>query len=119
ALTMNKSKKIVFGKISANFAEKSTPIEATGAFGTFGTDAQKSIQIEALEDDMEQHKMKEVMGITQFGKKAKSFNIKEMMAEVTKTARELSKNSTQTDSTGQTRSEEESDDDDDDIIGPG
>ncbi|KAI4471487.1 gastrulation defective protein 1-related [Holotrichia oblita] len=73
---MNKSKKITFGKISANFAEKATVVEATGAFGTFGSDTQKSIQIEALEDDVEHHNMQEIMGITQFGKKAKSFNIK-------------------------------------------
>lgn len=68
---MNKDKKITFGKISANFAEKSTIIEASGSFGSFGP----SKQIEALEDDSEQHDLKQVMGITSFGKKAKSFNV--------------------------------------------
>lgn len=71
---MNKDKKIVFGKISSNFAEKSTVIEATGSFGsTFGP--LKVKQIEALEDDGEQQEMKKIMGITSFGKKAKSFNV--------------------------------------------
>lgn len=71
---MNRDKKITFGKISANFAEKSTIIEASGSFGaTFGPANSK--QIEALEDDTEHQEMKDIMGITSFGKKAKSFNV--------------------------------------------
>ncbi|KAK9745994.1 hypothetical protein QE152_g6438 [Popillia japonica] len=47
-------------------------VEATG--GTFGLDAQTSVQIEVLGDDVEHHNMQEIIDIKQFGKKAKSFN---------------------------------------------
>ncbi|KAF5289653.1 hypothetical protein FQR65_LT11770 [Abscondita terminalis] len=106
---MNAGKKISFGKISTNFGENAAVVEATGSFGTFGPVTSKPI--ENLEDDTEHQQMREVMGISTFGKKAKSFDIKEMMAQVTKTAKEISK--------PLEKSESESEDDsDDDLIGP-
>ncbi|KAF5296153.1 hypothetical protein FQA39_LY12607 [Lamprigera yunnana] len=114
-IKMSGGKKISFGKISSNFGQNATVVEATGTFGTFGPPASKPIQIESLEDDREHLQMKEVMGIATFGKKAKSFDIKEMMDQVTKTAKEISKPFV----VG-TESESSSDEsgDDDDLIGP-
>ncbi|KAH0810152.1 gastrulation defective protein 1 homolog [Tenebrio molitor] len=107
---MNKGK-ISFGKISANFGQNAEKIEASGSFGTFGPPK----AMELLEDDsIEQEQIKEVIGITSFGKKAKSFDIKEMMAQVKATAREVTKNPEE-------EPEDESsdeDEDDDELIGP-
>lgn len=75
--TMNKGKKINFGKISVNFAQNSTNIEATGSIGTL--EQKNPVEIEALEDDNEHQEMKEIMGISSFGKKAKSFDVKVSM----------------------------------------
>lgn len=71
------SKKITFGKISANFAQNSSSVEPVGTFGKFGKNEvpNNPVAIEALEDDVESKQMKEVMGISGFGKKAKSFNV--------------------------------------------
>nr|XP_022900679.1 gastrulation defective protein 1 homolog [Onthophagus taurus] len=115
------SKKIVFGKICANFVQNSSNIEATGSFGTFGPPAVNSIQNESLEDDTELKKMKDVMGITTFGRKAKTFDVQEMVHEVTKTAREMTKLSTETLLNSLSNNEDDDDEeeeDDDDIIGP-
>lgn len=72
---MNKGKKIQFGKISANFAKNADKVEATGSITKLETVPSAAIQNEALDDDREQVEMKEVMGITSFGKKAKSFDV--------------------------------------------
>lgn len=72
---MNKGKKISFGKISSNFGQNAAVIAASGKFGTFGPTPSRPVQIENLEDDTEQQQIKEVMGITKFGKKAKTFDI--------------------------------------------
>ncbi|KAG5880176.1 hypothetical protein JTB14_001666 [Gonioctena quinquepunctata] len=100
------SKKISFGKISANFGQNSAKVEVTGTIGTFGPPK----AIEALEDDNEGQQLEEVMGITTFGKKAKTFDIKDMIAQVKATAREITK-----------KPEEdalEESEDDDEFIGP-
>ncbi|KAK5640646.1 hypothetical protein RI129_011457 [Pyrocoelia pectoralis] len=114
---MNIGKKISFGKISRNFGQNATVVEATGSFGTFGPTPSKPIQIESLEDDNEHQQMKEVMGIANFGKKAKSFDIKEMMAQVTKTAKEITK-PVEVARGSDSSSSDDDDDDDDDLIGP-
>lgn len=64
-------KKITFGKITGNFGQSSGLIQPTGTIGTFGPPK----AIEALEDDKEAQQVKEVMGISGFGKKAKTFDI--------------------------------------------
>ncbi|KAB0792312.1 hypothetical protein PPYR_14271 [Photinus pyralis] len=111
---MSVGKKISFGKISTNFGQNATVVEATGGFGTFGPTPTKPIQIENLEDDNYEHQqMKEVMGIANFGKKAKSFDIKEMMAQVTKTAKEITRPAEAANS-----SDSSDEEDDDDLIGP-
>ncbi|CAG9855613.1 unnamed protein product [Phyllotreta striolata] len=103
------NKKISFGKISANFGHNAQNIEATGTFGTFGPPQ----AIQALEDDTaESQQIKTVMGITNFGKKAKSFDIKEMIAQVKATAREITKKP------DEEKASSESDDSEDDFVGP-
>ncbi|RZC35809.1 gastrulation defective protein 1 -like [Asbolus verrucosus] len=104
---MNKGK-ISFGKISTNFSQNAEKIEASGSFGTFGPPK----AMELLEDDSkEQEQIKEIMGITSFGKKAKTFDIKEMIQQVKATAREITKNPKH-------EQEDSEDEDEDELIGP-
>lgn len=72
---MSKEKKISFGKISTNFGQNATVIQASGSIGTFEPSPTKPVQIENIEDDNEHQQIKEIMGITTFGKKAKTFDI--------------------------------------------
>lgn len=74
---MNKGRKINFGKISVNFGQNASKIEATGSISTLDTN--NAIQGESVEDDAEQKQMKELMGIASFGKKAKSFDVQVCM----------------------------------------
>uniref|UniRef100_A0AAR5Q082 WD repeat-containing protein 55 homolog n=1 Tax=Dendroctonus ponderosae TaxID=77166 RepID=A0AAR5Q082_DENPD len=106
-------KKIKFGKISANFAQKATPIQPTGSIDSI-VDIGAPQAIEALEDDKEGQQMKEVMGISAFGKKAKTFDINEMMAQVKATAREITKKAEE-DKPVESSSDESSEDE---LIGP-
>ncbi|VEN41924.1 unnamed protein product [Callosobruchus maculatus] len=103
------NKKISFGKISSNFVENSKKIEASGTIGTFGPPK----TIEVLEDDTEAQKMKEVMGISTFGKKAKTFDVAEMVKQVKETAKQVTK---KPEEDKPLESSEESEDDD--LIGP-
>lgn len=104
-------KKITFGKISPNFAQKSVHIKATGTIGVFGPPK----AIENIEDDGEGQKVKEVMGISTFGKKAKTFDIQEMIAQVKATAKELAPNKEENEPD---KTDEEDGDSDEDFIGP-
>lgn len=106
-------KKITFGKISSNFAEKSVNIKASGTIGVFGPPK----AIENIEDDGEGQKVQEVMGISNFGKKAKTFDIQEMIAQVKATAKELAPIKEPEDA-DKTDEEDGNSDDDDDFIGP-
>lgn len=117
---MNKGKKISFGKISRNFAEKATVPKIAGSVEKIKNESSQRIQIEALEEDVEHQQMKEVMGIATFGKKAKTFDVKEMMAQVTKTARTITK-PVEVDTKlieAREKGDEDDDDDEDDFIGP-
>lgn len=109
-------KKISFGKISANFSQNAEKIEATGSFGTFGPPK----AILAIEDDGEVQKIKEVMGISSFGKKAKSFDIQDMIAQVKATAKELTGHTINDtiDHTSNTTDSSSTEDSDDELIGP-
>lgn len=73
---MSQRKKIQFGKISVNFAEKATAVEATGLITKLDVPPNTAIQNEALEDDKEHEEMQKMLGISSFGKKAKSFDVK-------------------------------------------
>ncbi|KAL3284771.1 hypothetical protein HHI36_018914 [Cryptolaemus montrouzieri] len=108
---MNKGK-ISFGKISSNFGHNSKVIEASGTIGQVSTLVAPQ-EIENLDDEAEKEKqdIKDLIGIMSFGKKAKTFDIQEMMEQVKQTAREVTKKPEED------HSDEESEDEDD-LIGP-
>ncbi|XP_028039759.1 gastrulation defective protein 1 homolog [Bombyx mandarina] len=135
-------KPISFGKISLNFTkakefndknEKKSP----AGFGTFGrTPIQEQKEIEEITDDLESQHVEQVMGIKNFGKKAKNFNLDELVEQAKKTAQEANKkrleaelnadrNSSSDDQVGNTIGttlanvdQNPSKDDDEGIIGP-
>ncbi|XP_055704986.1 gastrulation defective protein 1 homolog [Phlebotomus papatasi] len=85
--------KITFGKISFTKASSSIENSVEGSqnegFGTFGKNAPVNKLNEAIEeitDDLESQHVKEVMGISGFGRKAKSFDIAEQIAKARHTA---------------------------------
>ncbi|XP_043787187.1 gastrulation defective protein 1 homolog [Apis laboriosa] len=88
---MNTKKGITFGKINKDLTRdmtKNTETVSSG-FGTFGkksleTNITKMNEIKP-EDEEESQNLKQVMGITGFGKKAKSFDVEEMLENITKT----------------------------------
>lgn len=78
---MNKPK-ITFGKIALSIAKKpEEPSEAsenepeTSGFKKFGKD-DHSKKVDEVSEELEQQTLRDVMGITGFGKKAKVFDIK-------------------------------------------
>ncbi|CAG4938528.1 unnamed protein product [Colias eurytheme] len=85
-------KPISFGKITLNFQKEKKDNESTSGFGTFGrTPIQEQKEIEELSDDLENQHVQKVMGIKNFGKKAKNFDVEEMMERARKTAQEVAK----------------------------
>jgi hypothetical protein len=86
-----KGKPIHFGKIKINLATTAattgSEIEnevVEGGFGTFNPQSGQSTS----DTDREAEEMKEVMGFSGFGKKAKQFNIEEMIDSAKKVAQE-------------------------------
>ncbi|XP_050456705.1 gastrulation defective protein 1 homolog [Cataglyphis hispanica] len=129
---MNSKKIITFGKISASLEKPATEISvevSSSGFGTFGKKREESNvkKMEEIkpEDEEEIQNMQKLMGITGFGKKAKSFDVQEMLENITKT---ISNNKAATIVTDKSPddnieskkndNEEIDDDDDDDFIGP-
>jgi len=124
---MNSKKTITFGKISANLDKPASeaPVEiSSSGFGTFGkkreeNNVKKMDEIKP-EDEEETRSMQRLMGITGFGKKAKSFDVQEMMENITKT---ISSNKAtmaekeKPDEVAESREDKVSDDEDD-FIGP-
>lgn len=85
-------KTIAFGKISTNLKNDSTPKEpkaTSSGFGTFDKIPQEQNIVtmnEILpEEEEESEKMKRIMGMSSFGRKAKSFDVQEMMENIVKT----------------------------------
>lgn len=92
---MNPNKKISFGKINTNFLKKKeetspdekTEPESTGVgFGTFGKTT-KNVENNAIreitaEDEEESNNMKKIMGLSEFGKKAKVYDVEEMIKKI-------------------------------------
>lgn len=124
---MNSKKTITFGKISASLNKPALEASETSSsgFGTFGrkreeTNVRKMEEIKP-EDEEETQSMQKLMGIVGFGKKAKSFDVQEMMENITKT---LNSNKVaavekeKSDEIAESKEDEVSDDDDDDFIGP-
>lgn len=92
-------KPIAFGKISFNISkapgtsdnDDNVPDSSTSGFGTFGrTPIQEQKEMEEIAEDLENQHVHQVMGIKNFGKKAKNFNIEEMLEQAKKTAQEVS-----------------------------
>lgn len=122
---MNRKKGISFGKISfTKPAEKPPEFENDQGFKKFGKESYTAM--EEVPDDLEGQEMKNLMGITGFGKKAKSFDIQEMLEQVKKTARQVTQSSkkeaepstassTVTSETVETNDDESSDEE---LIGP-
>ncbi|XP_022119698.2 gastrulation defective protein 1 homolog [Pieris rapae] len=101
-------KPISFGKITLNFQKETSNDGASSGFGSFGRPIQEQKEIEELSDDLENQHVHQVMGIKNFGKKAKNYDIQEMMERAKKTAQEVAKKSM----------ESKSKDADRDVIGP-
>ncbi|KAM0731301.1 Gastrulation defective protein 1-like protein [Formica fusca] len=127
---MNSKKIITFGKISANLekpaTEASVEVSSSG-FGTFGKKREennvKKMEEIKPEDEEEIQNMQKLMGITGFGKKAKSFDVQEMLENITKTissnkATALVTDKSPDESTESKKNDNEEIDDDDDFIGP-
>ncbi|XP_078039825.1 gastrulation defective protein 1 homolog [Augochlora pura] len=136
---MSTKKVITFGKISKDLNQQQTS-ESKGnvssGFGTFGkklpeTNVIKMNEIKP-EDEEETHNLKQVMGITGFGKKAKSFDVQEMLENISKTinsnkltdndkekkSTEVAVTSLEEESNKSNKDKEDSDEDDDDLVGP-
>lgn len=76
AFKMSQRKKIQFGKISVNFAKNAATVEVTGSITKLDAAPNVAIQNESVEIDREHEEMQKVLGISSFGKKAKSFDVK-------------------------------------------
>lgn len=122
-------KPIAFGKISFNLAksnepeknEEPPPAPAVEGFGTFGRTPIKDQgkEIEEIAEDLESQHVHQVMGIRNFGKKAKNFDIEEMLEQAKKAAREAAKRKVETapDPEPAESSTKVDEDEDDDLIG--
>ncbi|KPJ08622.1 Gastrulation defective protein 1-like [Papilio machaon] len=113
---MNK-KPISFGKISLNINKPAKDDASTSGFGTFGRiPIQEQKEIEEIADDLENQHVHQIMGIKNFGKKAKNFNVEEMMEQAKKTAQEVTKNKIDAETNKEVSNNSESEDDS--YIGP-
>ncbi|CAH2097375.1 unnamed protein product [Euphydryas editha] len=94
-------KPISFGKISFNINKTSShdTIDAsTTGFGTFGrTPIQEQKDIEEIAEDLESQHVHQVMGIKNFGKKAKNFDVEEMIRQAKIAAQEANRKKAEAD----------------------
>ena len=108
----NKSK-ITFGTIKLNVATSKTqdePNASTSGFGSFGKIEGKKDAIEEIAEDLESQHVQEVMGISGFGgRKARNFDINEMISKAKENAPKY--NDEEDDSDGNDSEEE-------DLVGP-
>ncbi|XP_047540300.1 gastrulation defective protein 1 homolog [Vanessa atalanta] len=126
-------KPISFGKISFNINRTSshdTCDGSTSGFGTFGrTPIQEQKDIEEIAEDLESQHVQQVMGIKNFGKKAKNFDVEEMMKQAKIAAQEANKKKIETIVSGNSEEktytvtaapslQQEDSNDEDDLIGP-
>ncbi|CAG9571156.1 unnamed protein product [Danaus chrysippus] len=129
-------KPISFGKISFainTLGQNNVEKDSNSGFGTFGrTPIMEQKDIEDISEDLESQNLHQVMGIKNFGKKAKSFNIDEMVEQARLTAQQNKKKveaeneSKEKDMAGSkvlgpvnvSTSNDDQDDEDDELIGP-
>lgn len=115
-----------FGKIEKPAASTSKYSNVQSAFGTFGkkaveANAKAMVEIRP-EDEEENEQLQTLMGMSSFGKKARCFDVQEMMENIKKTIvttkpveRKADSNQQEKDTTDKTESD---DDEDADLIGP-
>lgn len=117
---MNK-KPISFGKISFNISkagEKSKNEANTSGFGTFGrTPIQEHKEIEEIAEDLENQHVQQVMGIKNFGKKAKNFDLDQLVEQAKINALEANKKRLEAEASKKTESKRD-EESDDELIGP-
>lgn len=135
-------KPISFGKIKFNIpktSEGDNNEANTSGFGTFGrTPIQEHKEIEEIAEDLENQHVQQVMGIKNFGKKAKNFDLDELVEQAKVNAQEANKKRLEAEASmvkepetkNNDKSDEEvigplppelaqdDDDDNDDVIGP-
>ncbi|CAB3229357.1 unnamed protein product [Arctia plantaginis] len=118
---MNK-KAISFAKISLNISKPTgdgskNDTDSTSGFGTFGRiPIQKHKEIEEIAEDLENQHVQEVMGIKNFGKKAKNYDISEMVQQAKIKALEANKKRLEAEADKIEPVKE--DESDDELIGP-
>lgn len=118
-------------KSEINNQEKNESVPQTSSgFGTFGkvpSKHSKAMEEIKPEDEEENERLQKVMGMSAFGKKARSFDVQEMMENFKKTIGNTSSTKLPEKNLSQTKSEEDKnknedldddDEDDDDFIGP-
>ncbi|XP_034944349.1 gastrulation defective protein 1 homolog [Chelonus insularis] len=132
-------KKITFGKISKSICTETSASEekneSPSGFGIFGKkdieeSSSKIIEINPA-DEEETENLKKVMGMSEFGKKAKSFDVEEMVEHITKSLNskkpikssnnEINKDlelTFKSQESSENNVDDDSNEDDDDIIGP-
>ncbi|KAG7199462.1 hypothetical protein KM043_014088 [Ampulex compressa] len=127
---MNTKKTITFGKISKDLSKSAseTGESSNSGFGTFGKKPMENnvIRMNEIrpEDEQETQNLQRVMGMTRFGKKAKSFDVQEMLKNITKTIgnkkTDAPKKETIVEDVAESPKKDESEDseDDDTFIGP-
>lgn len=117
-------KPISFGKISLKATKtddnKDKNEANTSGFGTFGrTPIQEHKEIEEIAEDLENQHVQQVMGIKNFGKKAKNFDLVELVEQAKVNAQEANKKRLEAEAAKpkepETRKDEQSDDE---LIGP-
>lgn len=112
-------KGISFGKISLYNAKNSSTNQnetTTSGFGTFGRiPIQDQKDVEETAEDLETKHVENVMGIKNFGKKPKTFNIHELLEQAKITARENARNK---DDSENNTDENAGDSDEENMIGP-
>lgn len=109
-------KSISFGKINFKLNKTTTSeTNETSGFGTFGrTPIQEQKEIEEIAEDLESQHVHQIMGIKNFGKKAKNFNIDELMEQAKQNAEEINKNRLEAEKNNKISEELENDN----VIGP-
>lgn len=116
-------KPISFGKIKFNISKtgenSSNKNEAnTSGFGTFGrTPIQEQKEIEEIADDLENQHVQQVMGIRNFGKKAKNFDLDQLVEQAKINAQEANKKRLEAEA-AMSKETETKKVDSDEVIGP-
>lgn len=116
-------KPISFGKIKFNASktgENSNKNEAnTSGFGTFGrTPIQEHKEIEEIAEDLENQHVQQVMGIRNFGKKAKNFDVIELVEQAKLNAQEANKKRLEAEAAMPKPEAKKDEESDGDVIGP-